>query len=93
MFHLCLAATVGNIVQVACGVGVVQVDRRRDDLVLEGLDADNGLNGPGGANRMWPIMDLVEEMGILGASAPKTVLMALVSATSFARVDVAWALM
>ena len=45
------------------------------------------------APREWPIMDLVELMGILWARSPNSRLIATVSSASFNGVEVPWALM
>ena len=47
---------------------------------------------PPAAPRRWPVMDLVEEMEILGARSPKQRLMARVSQRSLIGVEVPWAL-
>ena len=39
----------------------------------------------------WPIIDLIELMGIRGALSPKTLLIARVSIESFSMVPVPWA--
>ena len=42
----------GNIVQVAGGVRVIQVDGWRDDIVIQRLDADDRLQGTGRTDGM-----------------------------------------
>ena len=45
------------------------------------------------APKEWPIIDLVELMGMLYARSPNNLLMATLSRVSFKGVDVPWALM
>jgi len=50
--HRCLDANVGNIVQIAFWIRVIQVDGGRVKLFLQGFGTDNGFHGANCANAM-----------------------------------------
>ena len=52
MFDLRLAGGVGDVVEVALVVGVVEVERGRDDAVVDGHGADDQLDAAGGAQQV-----------------------------------------
>src|SRR5688500_20134120 len=49
---LLLARDVRDVVEVALRVRVLEVDRRRDDALVDRLCADEGLDRPGGAEEV-----------------------------------------
>ena len=50
---------VGHIIQVAVGVGMLVVDRRRNDAFSR-ASTQIAASTPPAAPRRWPVMDLVE---------------------------------
>ena len=46
------AGLVGDVVEVAVGVGVVEVDRRRQDAVADRQQADDRLDAAGGGDQV-----------------------------------------
>src|SRR5262245_28621795 len=47
-----LARRVGHVVEIALGIRVLVVDRRRNDAVVDGERADRRLEAPGGAEQV-----------------------------------------
>ena len=87
-----LAGDVGDVVEVAPLVGVVEVDRRRDDAGVDRQRRGDQLDAAGGAEQ---VAELALGAGDLQprACGPKTSFIALVSARSPRPVLVPWALM
>src|SRR5438045_9093584 len=46
------AGGVGDVIEVAVGVGVLVVDRRRQNVIANREQADDRLRGPGGGNQV-----------------------------------------
>ena len=88
-----LAGDVGDVVEVAALVGVVEVDRRRQDAACAIARAEATSSTPPEAPSRWPSWLLVLETWSRLACGPKTVFIALVSARSPRPVLVPWALM
>src|SRR6266513_2443657 len=87
IFDRSLARVIRNVVQIALGIGRLQVDGRRQNLVAERQNADACLNPPAPPSRC-PVMDLVELMGTSLARSPNNLFSARVSMTSPSGVEV-----
>ena len=55
---------IGNVIQVAIRIGSLVMDGRGQNAFPHGLNTEDDLNAPV-APIMCPVMDLVEEIGIL----------------------------
>ena len=84
------AGRVRHVVEVAALARIVEVDRRRRDLVADCEHAEDAFDHAGRPSRC-PVIDLVELTASFAACAPKAFLIAVVSATSPSGVEVAWA--
>ena len=87
-----LARLVGDVVQVALRIGMAVVNRRRQHTFVDGRTHIIASTAPA-APKVWPIIDFVDETASSCACAPKTSLIAFVSARSPSGVEVPCALM
>ena len=92
VIHPRFSGDVGNVVEVTAFVGVVEVDRWREQVVFDRQGGDDQFDPPEAPSR-WPSSLLVLETMSFLAWGPKTDFIALVSARSPRPVLVPWALM
>jgi hypothetical protein len=86
-----MARGVGHVVQVAFGVGLLQVHGGQGHGLLHGQQRQHRSSAPAAPSR-WPCMALVALTGTCGARAPNTAFSAAVSVASLACVPVPCAL-
>ena len=87
-----LAGLVGHVIQIALGIGILVIDRRRHHVVWI-ASAHTAVSTAPAAPSRWPVTALVELTASFLACAPNTVLIAWVSHLSPSGVEVPCALM
>ena len=83
---------VGHIVEIAFRIGILEIDRGRDNAMFY-RQAQAANSTPPAAPSKCPVIDLVELTIVLPAASPSACLIAFVSQTSPIGVEVPWALM